>query len=105
MFADSHASDSANATAEIAYLFLSFYLLLQFQGTSKIMVNDFSNATPHICKLSPASDQHIEDLYYSGGIGAIMHELDGLAALGLGKYVENFHIMSSHSPPWGAFEF
>jgi len=39
-------------------------------------LNDFSDHTPHICKLSPASNQHIEDLYYSGGIGAIMHELD-----------------------------
>ena len=41
-------------------------------------INTFSQNTPHICKLSPASDQHIEDLYYAGGIGAIMHELDGL---------------------------
>jgi len=39
-------------------------------------LNEFSDRTPHICKLSPASNQHIEDLYYSGGIGAIMHELD-----------------------------
>jgi dihydroxy-acid dehydratase len=39
-------------------------------------LNDFSSNTPHLCKLSPASNQHIEDLYYSGGIGAIMHELD-----------------------------
>ncbi len=39
-------------------------------------LNEFSDHTPHICKLSPASEQHIEDLYYAGGIGAIMHELD-----------------------------
>ena len=39
-------------------------------------LNAFSANTPHICKLSPASDQHIEDLHYAGGIGAIMHELD-----------------------------
>jgi dihydroxy-acid dehydratase len=39
-------------------------------------LNDYSQRTPHLCKLSPASEQHIEDLYYSGGIGAIMHELD-----------------------------
>jgi dihydroxyacid dehydratase/phosphogluconate dehydratase len=33
------------------------------------------------CELSPASNYHIEDLYYSGGIGAIMHELDSLGLL------------------------
>ncbi|MBN1399257.1 MAG: dihydroxy-acid dehydratase [Anaerolineae bacterium] len=44
-------------------------------------LNDYSNRTPHLCKLAPASAQHIEDLYYSGGIGAIMHELDGLGLI------------------------
>ncbi len=44
-------------------------------------LNRFSSNTPHLCKLSPASDQHIQDLYYSGGIGAIMHELDTLGLL------------------------
>ncbi|MGI6376554.1 MAG: dihydroxy-acid dehydratase [Anaerolineae bacterium] len=44
-------------------------------------LNRFSSNTPHLCKLSPASDQHIQDLYYSGGIGAIMHELDKLGLL------------------------
>ena len=44
-------------------------------------LNAFSNQTPHLCKLSPASEQHLEDLYYSGGIGAIMHELDELGLL------------------------
>jgi len=38
-------------------------------------LNGFSERTPHICKLSPASDQHIEDLDYSGGIGIILVEL------------------------------
>jgi dihydroxy-acid dehydratase len=44
-------------------------------------LNVYSGRTPHLCKLSPASEQHIEDLYYSGGIGAIMHELDELGLL------------------------
>lgn len=47
-------------------------------------LNAFSDTTPHVCKLSPASDQHLEDLYYSGGIGAIMHELDELGLLKAG---------------------
>ena len=44
-------------------------------------LNTYSECTPHLCKLSPASDQHIEDLYYSGGIGAILRELQGLGLL------------------------
>jgi dihydroxy-acid dehydratase len=44
-------------------------------------INAFSEQTPHLCKLSPASGQYLEDLYYSGGIGAIMHELDELGLL------------------------
>jgi dihydroxy-acid dehydratase len=44
-------------------------------------VNEYSDYTPHLCKLSPAGNQYLEDLYYAGGIGAIMHELDGLGLL------------------------
>lgn len=44
-------------------------------------LNAFSERTPHLCKLSPASNQHIEDLYYAGGISAILHELDCLNLL------------------------
>ena len=44
-------------------------------------LNTFSDNTPHLCKLAPAGTQHLEDLYYSGGIGAIMHELDEMGLL------------------------
>ncbi len=44
-------------------------------------LNDFNSRTPHLCKLAPASTQHIEDLYYSGGISAILHELQGAGLL------------------------
>ncbi len=44
-------------------------------------LNEYAERTPHLVKLSPASDQHIEDLYYSGGIGAVLHELDELGLL------------------------
>ena len=46
------------------------------------MINEISDSVPHICKLSPASDYHIEDLDLAGGIPAIMHELSGLLKLG-----------------------
>jgi dihydroxy-acid dehydratase len=39
------------------------------------LVNDISQRVPHICKLSPASDVHIEDLDLAGGIPAVMNEI------------------------------
>ena len=45
-------------------------------------VNEISDSIPHICKLSPAGDYHIEDLDLAGGIPAVMHELSGLLKLG-----------------------
>ena len=44
-------------------------------------VNEISEHIPHICKLSPASDYHIEDLELAGGIPAIMQELSPLLNL------------------------
>jgi len=44
-------------------------------------VDAFSQRTPHLCKLSPASNQHIEDLYYAGGVQSIMLELSKLGLL------------------------
>lgn len=38
-------------------------------------IDAISGRTPQLCKLSPASDVHIEDLYYAGGIQAVMREL------------------------------
>jgi dihydroxy-acid dehydratase len=48
------------------------------------LINEISDSVPHICKLSPASDYHIEDLDLAGGIPAIMHELLGLLRLEAG---------------------
>lgn len=45
------------------------------------LINEISDSVPHICKLSPASDYHIEDLDLAGGIPAVMHELSGLLKL------------------------
>jgi dihydroxy-acid dehydratase len=38
-------------------------------------INDISQSTPNICKLSPAGDNRIEDLDRAGGIPAVMKEL------------------------------
>ncbi|WP_252236916.1 dihydroxy-acid dehydratase [Clostridium sp. CH2] len=39
------------------------------------IINDLSSKTPDLCKLAPASNVHIENLYAAGGITAIMNEL------------------------------
>jgi dihydroxy-acid dehydratase len=39
------------------------------------MINHISENTPNLCKLSPAGSHHIEDLYFAGGIQAVMKEL------------------------------
>lgn len=39
------------------------------------MVNDVSMKTPHICKLAPAGNHHIEELDAAGGIPAVMKRL------------------------------
>jgi len=45
-------------------------------------VNEISENTPHLAKLSPAGEHHIEDLHLAGGVPAVMKELAGLLSLG-----------------------
>lgn len=49
------------------------------------IINDISDRTPNLCKLSPAGSYHIEDLYFAGGVQAVMNELSkkGLIHLNL----------------------
>ncbi len=42
-----------------------------------VKVNEISQRTPQLCKLSPAGEYHIEDLDRAGGISAVMQELKG----------------------------
>jgi len=44
-------------------------------------VNEISERTPYLCKLSPAGEHRIEDLEHAGGISAIMNEVKGLLNL------------------------
>ncbi|MDD3776981.1 MAG: dihydroxy-acid dehydratase [Actinomycetota bacterium] len=39
------------------------------------LVNQVSQGTPNLCRLSPAGEYHIEDLYAAGGVQAVMKEL------------------------------
>jgi len=44
-------------------------------------INEISERTPYLCKLSPAGNNRIEDLDNAGGITAVMKELKGLLNL------------------------
>jgi len=44
-------------------------------------LNEISECTPCLCRLSPAGGYHIEDLGQAGGIAAVMKELAGLLNL------------------------
>jgi len=44
-------------------------------------VNEISEHTPHLCRLRPAGDYHLEDLDRAGGVSAVMKELQGLLNL------------------------
>ncbi len=39
------------------------------------IINEMSSKVPNICKLAPASNIHIQDLYEAGGISAVINEL------------------------------
>lgn len=39
------------------------------------IINDISKKVPNLCKLAPAGAHHIQDLYFAGGVPAVMKEL------------------------------
>lgn len=39
------------------------------------IINEISSKVPNLCKLSPAGDHYIQDLYSAGGVQAVMNEL------------------------------
>ncbi len=47
------------------------------------LINEISQRTPNLCKLSPTGDHHIEDLDRAGGIPGVMKELKELLNLNL----------------------
>ncbi|MGL5633588.1 MAG: dihydroxy-acid dehydratase [Sarcina sp.] len=47
------------------------------------VINEVSSKIPNLCKLSPAGENHIEDLYAAGGVTAVMNELSKKSLLDL----------------------
>ncbi len=43
--------------------------------------NEISDAVPHVCNMSPAGPRHLEDLYYAGGVFAVMKQVLGTGLL------------------------
>ncbi len=52
-------------------------------GFSLDHVNALSAATPNLCRISPASSYHLQDLYAAGGVSAILKELSKRGLLNL----------------------
>lgn len=44
-------------------------------------INDLSRRVPNICRVSPSSQWHIEDIHNAGGVSAILKELTGIEGL------------------------
>jgi dihydroxy-acid dehydratase len=38
-------------------------------------INEVAERVPHLAKIAPASDWHIEDVHLAGGVSAVLHEL------------------------------
>ncbi len=79
------------------------------------IINEVSARVPNLCHLAPASQTHIIDLYYAGGIGAVMNELSKKDLLHLdcitvtgktqgenikGKHVLNYDIVRPIDNPY-----
>ncbi|MCX5993411.1 MAG: dihydroxy-acid dehydratase [Chloroflexi bacterium] len=77
------------------------------------LINEISARVPHLCKISPASDAHMEDLDLAGGIPAIMHEiarlLDGecktvtlkpLSSIYRNAHVKNHDVIKPFAKPY-----
>lgn len=78
-------------------------------------INEVGDKVSHICKLSPASEQHIEDLDVAGGVQAVLQEISKLLKLNamtvLGKpigevikyaRVEDRNVIHSLSNPYNS---
>jgi dihydroxy-acid dehydratase len=69
------------------------------------LINQISEATPHLCSMSPGGRHHLEDLDHAGGIGGVFKELakvglineDCMTVTGntVGDNLKNFRVLDS----------
>lgn len=69
------------------------------------MANEISKKTPNLCKLSPAGPHHVQDLYFAGGVQAVMKELSKIGLINMdlptvtgGSVAENLSRASNKNP-------
>lgn len=60
------------------------------------MINEISKTTPHLCKLAPAGEHHVQDLDRAGGIPALLKTLDGLGLIETGTLSVTGKIMAEN---------
>jgi dihydroxy-acid dehydratase len=60
------------------------------------MFNELSAITPHLCKISPAGNHHMEDLYRAGGVQALFNELDKRDLINKGVMTVTGHTLSEN---------
>ncbi|MDS0527187.1 dihydroxy-acid dehydratase [Clostridium sp. SHJSY1] len=79
------------------------------------IINEVSAKVPNLCRLAPASQVHIIDLYYAGGISAVINELSKKNLINLdcmtvtgktqgentkGKYVKDYNVVMPIDKPY-----
>jgi dihydroxy-acid dehydratase len=60
------------------------------------MVDSISKETPNLCRLSPAGPTNIIDLHYSGGVGAVINELNQNGMINAGNKCVALTSISEH---------
>ncbi|MCL2013720.1 MAG: dihydroxy-acid dehydratase [Oscillospiraceae bacterium] len=78
------------------------------------LINEISARTPNLCRLAPAGSHHIQDLYFAGGVPAVVCKLGGLinndeltvtgASIGenvSGVCIKNKDVIKQYSPNGG----
>ena len=74
-------------------------------------IDEISRSTPNICKVSPSSNYHMEDVERCGGIPAILKEISKIkgklyltqynnikdARTAIGQYIHTYNIERRHS--------
>ena len=75
-FDDAYALDMAmggSSNTVLHGLAIAFEMGIKYPLTR---LNEIAEQVPHICKVSPSSTVHIEDVHYAGGIPAIMNQME-----------------------------
>ena len=73
-------------------------------------IDDISRRVPCLCKVSPSSNYHVQDVHRAGGIHTILGELKRMGALNpscktvtgksIGENIDQWDIRSEKSTPW-----